>query len=148
MFTRGSFVFRLIGVLLLVGLIFGGGMLAYRAGVAQGIVQAPEFAEALSNAAENGQGLPNFAYGHSYGHGYPFQGMRPHFGFFPFGGIFGIIFFTFMFFGLMKMIFFRRWAGHHGYMHGDKHWKEYGPPWARESKEDEGDADAENKEEK
>ena len=31
--NRGSFVIRLIGVLLLVGLMIGGGAMAYRAGV-------------------------------------------------------------------------------------------------------------------
>ena len=53
MFTRGSFVLRLIGALLLVGLMIGGGVMAYRAGVAQGIAQAPAVAEALSNAVES-----------------------------------------------------------------------------------------------
>ena len=56
--NRGSFVIRLIGVLLLIGLMIGGGVMAYRAGVAQGIAQAPEVAEALSSAAESGQAYP------------------------------------------------------------------------------------------
>ena len=55
MFNRGSFVLRLIGALLLIGLIIGGGVMVYRAGMAQGIAQAPAVAEALSNAAESGQ---------------------------------------------------------------------------------------------
>ena len=46
--NRGSFVLRLIGALLLIGLMIGGGALAYRAGVAQGVAQAPAVAEALS----------------------------------------------------------------------------------------------------
>jgi hypothetical protein len=142
--NRGSFVLRLIGALLLVGLMIGGGVMAYRAGVAQGIAQAPVVAEALSNAAESGQGMP--AYG--YGYGYPYYGFRPHFGFFPFSGIFGFFLFIFLFFGLMRLIFFRRWAWGYGHMHGRGHWKGYGrpwgpPPWAREGEGDEADADAE-----
>ena len=141
--NRGSFVIRLIGALLLIGLMIGGGALAYRAGVAQGVARAPAVAEALSNAAENGQGLPYPA----YGYGYPGYRMHPHFGFFPFGGIFGLIFFMFLFFGLMRMIFFRRWAWGYGHMHGRSHWKGYGPwgspPWAREGEEGDTEADSE-----
>jgi hypothetical protein len=35
MFNKGSFVFRLISALLLIGLMIAGGAMAYRAGVAQ-----------------------------------------------------------------------------------------------------------------
>ena len=150
MFNRGSFVLRLIGALLLVGLMIGGGVMAYRAGVAQGIAQAPQVAAAISNAAESGQGLPVPAYG--YGYGYPAYGFRPHFGFFPFGGILGAILFMFLFFGLMRMIFFRPWAWHYGRMHRRGPWKGYGPwgppPWAREDEEGEAEVDAEKKDEK
>ena len=139
--NRGSFVLRLIGVLLLIGLMIGGGAMAYRAGVAQGIAQAPAVAEALSNAAESGQGLPYPA----FGYGYPHYGFRPHFGFFPFGGIFGFILFIFLFFGLMRMIFFRRWAWGYGHMHRHGPWKGYGPwgppPWAREGEEGDTETD-------
>ena len=143
MFDRGSFVLRLIGVLLLVGLMIGGGVMAYRAGVAQGIAQAPAVAEALSNAAENGQALPV----PGYGYGYPYYGFRPHFGFFPFGGIFGFILFFFLFFGLLRLIFFRPWGWH---MYGRGPWKGHGhpwgpPPWAREEKEGEEGAEKEGK---
>ena len=144
--NRGSFVVRLIGVFLLVGLMIGGGALAYRAGVAQGIARAPEVAEALSNSAESGQAAPIPGYG--YGYGYP---LRPHFGFFPFGGIFGFILFIFLFFGLMRMIF-RPWGWHYGHMHRHGPWMKYGrhwggPPWPYEDKEGEAEADAEKKEE-
>jgi hypothetical protein len=140
MFNRGSFILRLIGALLLVGLMIGGGAMVYRAGVAQGIAQAPAVAEALSNFAENGQALPVPGYG--YGYGYPYHGFRPHFGFFPFGGILGFILFTFLFFGLLRLIFFRPWGWHYGHMHGRGPWKGYGgpwgpPPWAQEDKEGE-----------
>jgi hypothetical protein len=145
MFNRGSFILRLIGVLLLVGLMIGGGVLAYRAGVAQGIAQAPEVAKAISNAAQNGQGMPVPAYG--YGYAYPFYGFHPPFGFFPFG-IFGFILIIFLFFGLMRLIFFRPWAWHYSHMHGRGPWKGYGgpwgtPPWASEGKEGEAETNAE-----
>ena len=137
MFNRGSFVLRLIGALLLVGLMIGGGVMAYRAGVAQGVAQAPQVAAAISSAAESGQGLPIPA----YGYGYPYYGFRPHFGFFPFGSFLGIILFFFLIFGLTRMIFFRRLAWGYGHMHRRGHWKGYGPwgppPWAREGDEDE-----------
>lgn len=143
--NRGSFVLRLIGVLLLVGLMIGGGVMAYRAGVAQGIAQAPEVAAAISDAAESGQVAPM-----PYGYGYPGYRMRPHFGFFPFGSIFGLFLFIFLFFGLMRMIF-RPWGWHYGHMHGRGHWKKQGrhwgpPPWPYEDKEGEAEADAEKKE--
>ena len=145
MFKRGSFVIRLIGALLLIGLMFGGGMMAYRAGVAQGIARAPEMAEALSSAAESGQVAPMPGYG--YGYGYPGYRMHSHFGFFPFGSIFGVFLIAFLFFGLMRLIF-RPWGWHYGHMHGRGPWKGYGrhwgpPPWEREGKEDEAEADAE-----
>ena len=148
MFNRGSFVLRLIGALLLVGLMIGGGVMAYRAGMAQGIAQAPAVAEALSNAAESGQSLPVPA----YGYGYPGYGLRPHFGFFPFGGILGFILFAFLFFGLLRLIFFRPWAWHYSHMRGRGPWKGYGhpwgsPPWAREGDEGEAEAAADAKKE-
>lgn len=144
MFTRGSFVIRLIGIVLLVGLLIGGGAMVYRAGIAQGIAQAPEVAEALSSAAESGSGLPVPV----YPYGYPAYRFHPHFGFFPFGGIFGFILFFFIFFGLMRMIFFRRWAWHHYGHHGRGPWKKGGrhwggPPWAYDDEEGEGETDAE-----
>ncbi len=117
---RNGFVFRLIGVLILIGLMAGGGYMAYRAGQVQGISQAPAVATAISQAAENGQAAPAppmYGYGYGYGHGYPYAfGYPHHFGFFPFG-ICGSILFVFFFFALLRMIF-RPWGwrhhGHHG----------------------------------
>ena len=152
MFNRGSFILRLIGALLLVGLMIGGGVMAYRAGVAQGIAQAPAVAEALSSAAESGQVAPMPGYG--YGYSYPAYRMRPHIGFFPFGGIFGSILFIFLFLGVMRMIF-RPWGWHYAHMHGHGPWKGRGrhwggPPWAYDDKEgeEEAKADVEKKEDK
>ena len=132
MFQKGPFiVLRLIGALFLVGLMVGGGFMAYNAGVSQALAQAPEVAKAIEQASENGQPVPfpPMLYGHGYGYGYG-PGMYPyhHFGFFPFGGICGSLLFLLFFFGLMKMIFFRSmWWGHRG-SHGH-HWG--GPPWMR-----------------
>ncbi|MCE9644942.1 MAG: hypothetical protein K8S20_03000 [Chloroflexi bacterium] len=118
---RNGLVFRVIGVLLLVGLVAAGGFMAFRAGEASGISQAPAVATAISEASQNGQAvnLPPMMYGHGYGPGYPMMYGR-HFGFFP-GGICFSIFFLFLFLGALRMIFFRR-MHHGGHMHG---------PWGR-----------------
>jgi hypothetical protein len=144
MFNRGTFIIRTVGVLLLVGLLIGGGAMAYRAGVSQGIARAPEVATAISNAAESGMGAP--APGYGYGYGYPYYGFRPYFGFFPFGGIFGSILFLFLFFGLLRMIFFRRWAWGYGRMREHSPWKGHAghwgtPPWEREGQDGEAGSD-------
>ena len=82
-----------------------------------------------------------------YSYGYPVHGMRPHFGFFPFGGMFGFILFIFLFFGLIRLIF-RPWGWHYGHMHGRGPWKGYGrywgtPPWEHDGQEGEPEAKAE-----
>jgi len=133
MFRNGLF-FRVIGVLLLVGLMVAGGFMAYQTGVARGVTQAPVVATAIAQAAENGQAAPNpsmYGYGHTYGPGlYPYH----HFGFFPFG-VCGSILLVFFFFGLLRMIFFRPWQGSWGHrMHGPwgKDWEGSFPPMFNE----------------
>jgi len=132
---RNGLVFRIIGAVLLIVLVAAGGFMAYRAGVAQGVMQAPAVATAISKAAESGQTAPippmMYDRGYGYGYGYPMYGH--HFGFFPFGAICGSILFLFIFLGIMRMIFFRGmwhrgWEGHH--MHGPwgKHWGNGVPP--------------------
>lgn len=148
---RNGLIFRVIGVLLLLGLIAAGGYMAYQAGVAQGITQAPEVAVAIEKAAENGQVAPvPPMYG--YGYGYPFGYGHPHHFFNPFGAICGSIFFLFLFFGAMRLLFFRRMShgwGHH--RHWGKGWEGNVPPpfeeWHKRA-HDEGEKPAEeNKEE-
>jgi uncharacterized membrane protein len=126
--SRNGLVFRIIGALLLIGLMAAGGYIVYKAGVTQGVSQAPAVATAIAQAAENGQGapVPPMMYGREYGYGYyPMYGH--HFGFFPFGAICGSILFLFLFLGLMRMIFFRgMWhRGWEGHKHGpwDKDWE-------------------------
>lgn len=117
---RNGFIFRLIGVLLLTGLVAAGGFMAYRAGVAQGISQSPEVAEAIQRTAESGQPiLPMVGYG--YGFGY-----RHHFS--PFGALCFSILSLFLFFGLLKFLFFRPWR--HGWAHhgGWSKWEGGVPP--------------------
>ena len=135
---RNSLIFRIVGALLLVALIVGGGAMAYRAGMAQGISQAPAVTTAISKAAESGQPAPfPQMYGREFGYGYNFMPMPFHHpGFNPIGAVCGSIFLLFLFFGLMKMIFFRgmmhrNWEGHN---HGPwgKHWENGVPPMFEE----------------
>lgn len=137
-----SIIVRLIAAFLLVGLLAAGGYTAYRAGVSQGIAQAPEVAEAIQQ-----QGVPvapMVGYGYPHGFGYH------HFN--PFGAICFSILFLFLFFGLMKMIFFRRMRhgwGHHG--HWKKDWEGGVPPmfdeWHKRAHETPADSESESKRE-
>jgi hypothetical protein len=131
---RNGLVFRVIGVLLLVGLMVAGGFMAYQAGIARGVTQAPVVAAAMEQAAESGQAAPlppMYAYGHGYGPGFY---SYHHPGFFPFS-ICGSILFVFFFFGLLRMLFFRPWhAGWGGHKHGPwgRHWENGVPPMFEE----------------
>jgi hypothetical protein len=113
-----SIVFRIIGAVFLIALLIVGGAFVYRAGVAQGILRAPEVAEAIQQSAEEGN--PNPMLNHGYGYDYPNHhgfGFGHHFGFFPFR-ICGSILFLLFFFGMMKMIFFHPWIhAHYGWGH-------------------------------
>mgnify|MGYP001573805034 CR=1 FL=1 len=133
MSRKGPFiVFRVIGFLLLVALIVGGGGIVYKAGVTQGISQAPAVATAISQAAENGQAIPPMAYG-PYGYGHPYSFGYLHFGFFPFSVVCGSIIFLFVFFGVLRMVFFCTWrnvSGHHGPW--GRHWEGGIPPMFNE----------------
>ena len=153
MLKRGSFVLWLIGVLVTIAVLVGIGYGVYHLGYVQGLADAPEVATVISKAAENGQPLPvppMIWYGRSYAN--PLMWMHPRYGFIPFGGVVGFFLLALLFFGLMRLVFFRRWAWGYGHMHGRGHWKGYGPwglpPWAREDEEGEAESDSEKKEEK
>lgn len=117
---RNGFIFRLIGVLLLLGLVAAGGYFAYKAGLAQGIAQAPEVAEAIREGAP----VPPMYDYRPYGLGYPY-----HFGFFPFGGICLSIFFLFLFLGLLRMVFCP-WR--HSKQNWNRKWEGGAPPMFEE----------------
>ncbi len=143
---KGPFIFfRILGALLVLGLIFGAGAFGYKAGMAQGIAQAPAVAKAIEKAAESGQAAPVPPMYGGYGYGYyPRMYGHPH-GFSPFGAICGSIFFLFFFMGLMKMMFFRRmrhgWE-HHGHcggrdaMFNEWHKRAHAAPAKEETKEE------------
>ncbi|HMV29477.1 MAG TPA: hypothetical protein PKE23_08830 [Anaerolineales bacterium] len=151
--NKGPFIlFRVFGLLLVLGLIAGAGAFGFKAGMARGIEQAPEVAAAIEKAAEDGQPVMPM-YGHGYGYGYPrmYGFGHPHF-FNPFGAVCGSIFFLFLFFGAMKMLFFRRMRhgwGHHGH-HGPwgKGWEgKVPPPFEEWHKRAHGETPAEEKKE-
>lgn len=121
--------------------------MAYKAGVAQGIAQAPEVAEAIQQTAENRQPISpmyGHGYGQPYGYGYGF-GYRHHFN--PFSAICFSIFFLFLFFGLLRFTFFSPWRrgwGHHGHGPWGK-WEGGVPPMFNEwHKRAHGEEPAEN----
>lgn len=144
MFRRHLWL-RIGGVIILIGLLLGVGFMAYRMGVAQGLAQSPEMAQAFEKAGENGQAFPvPFMFGRGHGMVSPF-GHGGMMGFFPFGAICGGIILLVLFFGALRLIFFRPrpmpWGpcgpygygphgGHHGFHHGHHGQPWGGPPWA------------------
>ena len=122
MYRRGIF-FRIVLAILLVVLIVGGGMAAYRMGWGQGYLAGA--ATESSEGLEPGLMMPGFG-------GQLYRPFYPGFGFPFFGLCLGIGFiFLIMFLvgGLLKPWGRRGWAGypHHGkWKHGPM------PPWAKE----------------
>ena len=88
--SQNSFFFRTVGLLFLIGLVFIGGFIAFRAGVAQGFAQAP----AIADTVQNEQTIVSPSFGYGYVYGFP-----------PFGGICISILFVFLFFGLLRFVF-------------------------------------------
>jgi hypothetical protein len=120
--SRGSIVFRVIGILLLIGVFAVAGVFIYNAGYTQGAVHSA----AVSAVSEQPAQVVPAPYPPMYGY-YPGPWLHPYFGFFPFGCCFGI-FLIFLFFGAMKMIFFPRWyGGRRWHRHGYGPWG--GGPW-------------------
>lgn len=130
MIRNGLFV-RLIGVILLIGLLTAGGYAAFRAGILQGTAQAPAVAQALLEAAKSGQPVaPGVRPG--FGYGYPYS-----FGIFSPGGICLSVFFVLLFFGLLRMVFCPWRSGRRDW---GSRWKDGAPPmfaeWHRRAHED------------
>ena len=118
--SRSSVVFRVIGILVLLGVLAVAGVFVYRAGYTQGVVQSPAIATAASE--QPGQVVPAPYPPHMYGYG-PGMWMRPFWGFPPFFACLFGFFLIFLFFGALRMIFFPRW-------HGRRHWHHHGyGPW-------------------
>jgi hypothetical protein len=137
---RGFFFLRLLGVVILVGVMLAGGALLFRAGQAQGYqmgVAASAAANAAGGQAPSTAPLAPYGPGYwpAYGPYYPYA----HFGFFPFGWLCGSIFFVFLILFLIRWIFFpHRWRhdgkggwgqhgwGEHSHEHGPYGWGPYG----------------------
>ncbi|HPH95848.1 MAG TPA: hypothetical protein PKW33_10535 [Anaerolineaceae bacterium] len=138
MFRRHLWL-RIGGVIILIGLMLGVGFAAYRFGIAQGLAQAPEVAQAFEKAGDDGQAFQvPFMLGRGHGFMSPF-GHGGMMGFFPFGALCGGIIFLVILFGALRLIFFRPmrmgWGpccphgfygphGHPGFHHGHP-----GHPW-------------------
>ena len=129
---RGSFFLRLLGVVILVGVMLAGGALLFRAGQAQGYQMG--VAASAASAATAGGETPSTAqvapYGPGYWSGYGPYYPYPHFGFFPFGWLCGSIFFVFLALFALRWIFFpHRWH-HDGKGGWGEHPHAWGPhPW-------------------
>ena len=135
MFKRNLFVWRVIASIVLLALLAGGGYLAYRAGFAQGMHRAPELAEAFPEAFEEGW-LPMHRFGNYRA---PMYGMHGR-GFFPLGGLFGLILALFLFAGLIRLLFFPHRPHAWGYPpHGPARGGYWGGPWERDCCEPQSD---------
>jgi len=89
--TRG-----IVGIVLVLLLAAGVAGIAYNAGIARGVAESGKITPPPS-------GVTPYPY---YG---PFYGFHP----FGFGFLFPLLFF-FIFFGLLKGLFWRPWGGYHG----------------------------------
>jgi hypothetical protein len=127
MFRCGSFFVRIVGALLLVGVLFAVGALAFQAGQAQG------YALAMTRSGEElttpSAGIPGLAYW-----GQPYFGMLPS----PYLGVLCLFGLGLIFLFALGTIF-RPWGwyGHSRGWHADwKGWHEAPPPdsgpWAKE----------------
>jgi len=94
--SQNGFFFRTVGLLFLIGLVVLGGFIAFRAGLAQGLAQAPEIADVIQKE----QAIVRPSYGFTFGYGFP-----------SFGGICISILFVFLLLGLLRFMFcgVKRW---------------------------------------
>lgn len=139
---RKRFVFGILAMIVIVGLMSVGGAVLYRTGFAQGYATSITAEGDVDELTFPGRFYP----GYKYHYGYPR-------GFFPghlFGLFFGGLFFLMFVSAIFRMIFFRRWgmaygphpaAWKHWYHHPDAH-KWGTPPWAKDEKVPEDDPEA------
>jgi hypothetical protein len=130
MSRTGSFLLRLVGFLILIGLLAAGGVLIYQAGQAQGYLLGQAVGAAAEGSPSPAPLVPGY-YPPAYF--YP-----PRYGFFPFGGFLGLIFGVFLFFLALRLIFRPHYWGYPGRWHAHGHWPQGGhpwgpPPWARDN---------------
>lgn len=131
MTKNGYWIWQVIGALLVIGLLAGGAYAAFQFGYANGVADSPAVATVLSEGLKNGEKLPDM-YGYGLSRSYALFPRWGHpMGFFPFGGLLGFLLFIFLFTGLLRMIFWPRWAHHpHWYRHHPT-WG-YPPPWSND----------------
>jgi hypothetical protein len=121
-------VLRVLFVLLLLAVASFG---AFRFGYTRGVAESPAIAQQMQAWRENAPAVapaPFYPAPMMYGYGYPMAYGHP-FGFNPLGGLFTFLtflFFASLFFGFIRMLFFRRMMHHHG------PWRGHMPPWAQQ----------------
>ncbi len=123
-----SIIVRVVLALILFSLV---GFTGYRAGYSQGVANSPAIAEQMKAWQSQAETQPIAPHGFrdfdgpfTRGGYYPpvaFMG-RGHFN--PLGGLLGLLLLAFVFFGVMRMAFFR------GMMHRFGPWQGHMPPWA------------------
>ena len=128
MSKTNSIIFRVVGLLVIIGLLAGGAFAAYRFGFSQGVTQSPAIAEAMQSWEKSAPSAAvPFAFGAPMMRGF---GYYPHMyggpmGFFIVGKVLVFIFFTLLFIGMLRFAFRPPWS-HHPHWHG-----ECTPPWAQ-----------------
>ena len=127
MYRRGSFFLRALGIVLFIVALIAGGAIIYQAGQAQGYL--------LGSSAASRE-APTTAPGAPFVPAYP-PYFWPHFGFFPFGGLLGVIGMVLLFSFVLRLVFWPHgWhhaapGAHAEHWHGKPHpWGE--APWMRE----------------
>jgi len=111
MYRRGSLVFRILGVLVLIGILVAAGTLIYQAGQAQGYALG-----VATGGNDPSTGTPSTPVYPGYGPGYWPGFYRPFF--FPFGPLLGLFFWGglfFLFFFGIGGLFRRGWRQHGPY---------------------------------
>jgi len=145
MYRRG-FIFRLVGLLVILVLLGIGGSMLFRSGYNQGFM-----AGSLAAGAEGGaQILPGLPYGMA-----PYGWYGRGFGFSPLGPILGLLFFgglVVLFFGLFSRPFrhhgpFGHWQPEDGSDWGPGAWREHMKAWQEAREAEKGDSESRSEKE-